>query len=74
MGLPKIQTPHIDKLAKESMTFTKGYASAPLCSPSLASIITGLYAYQHGITGNDPVIENYEGPKNYGRAKKESRF
>ena len=74
MGHEQIQTPHIDKLAKESMTFTRGYASAPLCSPSLASIITGLYAYQHGITGNDPVIENYEGPKNYGRGKRESHF
>ena len=74
MGHPQIQTPHIDKLAKASMTFTRGYASAPLCSPSLASIITGLYAYQHGITGNDPVIENYEGPKSYGRAKRETNF
>ncbi|MFK7983602.1 MAG: sulfatase [Saprospiraceae bacterium] len=74
MGHQQIQTPHIDKLAKESMTFTRGYASAPLCSPSLASIITGLYAYQHGITGNDPVVENYEGPKHYGRGKRESHF
>lgn len=62
MGHEHIETPHIDQLAKESLTFTKGYASAPLCSPSLASIITGLYAYQHGITGNDPVVA-YEGPK-----------
>jgi len=61
-----IQTPHIDQLAKESMTFTKGYATAPLCSPSLASILSGLYAHQHGITGNDPVVE-YDGNKNYGQ-------
>ena len=71
MGHQQIQTPHIDKLAKESRTFTRGYASAPLCSPSLASMITGLYAYQHGITGNDPVVE-YEGPKSYGVVAKES--
>ena len=74
MGHEHIQTPHIDQLAKESLTFTRGYVSAPLCSPSLASIITGLYAYQHGITGNDPVVENYEGPKSYGRAEKEESF
>ncbi|MFK7936473.1 MAG: sulfatase-like hydrolase/transferase [Saprospiraceae bacterium] len=74
MGHKQIQTPQIDKLAKESLTFTRGYASAPLCSPSLASIITGLYAHQHGITGNDPVVENYEGPKNYGRAVRETIF
>jgi len=65
MGHEFIETPNIDKLASESKTFTRGYASAPLCSPSLASIITGLYAFQHGITGNDPTIE-YEGKKSYG--------
>jgi len=74
MGHEQIQTPHIDQLARESVTFTKGYATAPLCSPSLASIITGLYAHQHGITGNDPAIKEYEGPKSYGRGKRESVF
>lgn len=58
MGHPYIETPHIDQLAEESLTFTRAYASAPLCSPSLASIITGLYAHQHGITGNDPMVDN----------------
>ena len=62
MGHKFIETPHLDTLAKESLTFTRGYASTPLCSPSLASIITGQYAFEHGITGNDPVVE-YEGPK-----------
>lgn len=67
MGHESIETPNIDQLAKESLTFTKGYASAPLCSPSLASIITGLYAFQHGITGNDPVVE-FEGERRPRRA------
>ena len=53
-GHPHIQTPNIDKLASEGLTFTRGYSTAPLCSPSLASIITGLYPQQHKITGNDP--------------------
>lgn len=66
MGHEHIETPNIDQLAKESLTFTRGYVTAPLCSPSLASILTGLYAQQHGITGNDPVVE-YEGSKSYGR-------
>ncbi len=56
MGHPHISTPHLDALAKNSLCFTRGYASAPLCSPSLATIMTGLYAYQHGITGNDPLF------------------
>ncbi|WP_339921920.1 sulfatase [uncultured Cyclobacterium sp.] len=61
-GHPHIETPHIDKLAAEGHTFTRGYVTAPLCSPSLASIITGLYPYQHGITGNDPEF-NFEGKR-----------
>lgn len=67
MGHEQIETPNIDRLSRESMTFTRGYASAPLCSPSLATIISGLYAFQHGITGNDPRVE-YEGEKSYGKA------
>ena len=57
MGHPHIQTPRIDQLARESLTFTRGYVTAPLCSPSLASLITGLYPHQHGITGNDPLFD-----------------
>lgn len=57
MGHEHISTPNIDKLAREGLTFTHGYATAPLCSPSLASIITGLYPHQHGILGNDPPFE-----------------
>jgi len=57
MGHEHIQTPRIDKLAAEGVTFTRGYTTAPLCSPALASIATGLYPYQHGILGNDPVFE-----------------
>ena len=55
---PHIKTPNIDKLASESLTFTRGYVSAPLCSPSLASIITGLHPHKNGITGNDPKVED----------------
>lgn len=54
MGHPTIQTPHIDKLASESLLFTRGYVTAPLCCPSLASMITGLHPHQHKITSNDP--------------------
>jgi len=56
MGHPFIETPNIDKMAQDGLTFTRGYSTAPLCSPSLASIITGLYPSQHGITGNDPTF------------------
>ena len=35
------QTPNIDRLAKQGVMFTNGYASCTVCSPSRASILTG---------------------------------
>lgn len=54
MGHEAIETPHLDRLAEQSLVFDHGYVPSSLCSPSLASIITGRYPYQHGITGNEP--------------------
>ncbi|EMI20672.1 sulfatase atsG [Rhodopirellula maiorica SM1] len=54
MGHEAIQTPHLDQLAAESLTFTRGYVPTSLCRPSLSTIITGLYPHQHGVVGNDP--------------------
>jgi uncharacterized sulfatase len=56
MGHASIATPALDKLAAQSLTFTRGYSPVPLCRPSLASISTGLYPHQHGVTGNDPAL------------------
>ena len=52
MGAKHIRTPNLDRLAEQSVLFTRGYAT-PVCSPSLATLLTGLYPHQHGITGND---------------------
>lgn len=57
MGDKNIETPRLDKFASESLTFKKGYVPTPLCSPSLATIITGLYPKDHGILGNDKVYD-----------------
>lgn len=54
MGHPAIQTPRLDRLASEGLLFTRGYVPSSLCRPSLATIITGLFAHQHKITSNDP--------------------
>ncbi len=54
MGHEAILTPHLDRLASESMLYTRGYVPTSLCRPSLATMMTGLYPHQHGITGNDP--------------------
>jgi arylsulfatase A-like enzyme len=53
MGHPVIKTPHLDRLAGRSLVFDHGYVAAPLCRPSLASMVTGLYPFQHGVVGND---------------------
>src|SRR5512140_3473048 len=44
------KTPNIDALAKRGMLFTQAYAANPLCSPTRASIQTGLYPARIGIT------------------------
>ena len=54
MGHPHLRTPHLDKLAAESLTFPRGYVPSSLCCPSLATILTGRYPHQHKITSNDP--------------------
>lgn len=56
MGHRQIATPNLDRLAARSLTFERGYSPVPLCRPSLASIVTGLYPHQHGVTGNDPQV------------------
>ena len=48
-GHPAIQTPNIDALAQEGMTFTNYYAPSALCSPSRAGVLTGRAPYRTGI-------------------------
>jgi arylsulfatase A-like enzyme len=54
MGHEQIRTPALDRLAGESLVFTRGYVPSSLCCPSLASLITGRYPHEHKIVGNDP--------------------
>jgi arylsulfatase A-like enzyme len=44
------ESPNIDRIAREGMKFTRGYATCQVCSPSRASILTGKYPVNHGIT------------------------
>lgn len=54
MGHEHIQTPNLDQLAEAGLVYERGYVTAPLCRPSLASLATGLYPHETGIRGNDP--------------------
>jgi arylsulfatase A-like enzyme len=48
-GHPQAYTPNIDKLAKEGVLFTNAHCQAPICGPSRASLMTGLYPTSSGI-------------------------
>lgn len=50
MGSKFYETPNIDRIAREGMIFTDGYANCQVCSPSRASIMTGKFPARHGIT------------------------
>ncbi|WP_413432943.1 sulfatase-like hydrolase/transferase [Crateriforma spongiae] len=64
MGHEHIQTPNLDALAKQGLLYERGYVTAPLCRPSLASIVTSRYPHQTGIRGNDPVMPGSNNRKN----------
>ena len=51
-GSKHVKTPHIDRLAAGGVRFTSGFCTTSLCSPSRASILTGLYAHAHGVRNN----------------------
>ena len=45
---PEIETPNLDRLAREGMLFRRAYCPNPTCTPTRASIITGKHPSQHG--------------------------
>lgn len=47
-GHPQARTPNIDRLARHGMLFTNAHCQAPICGPSRASVLTGLYPYRSG--------------------------
>ncbi len=57
-GNPVLETPHLDRIAREGMGFTRAYAE-PLCGPSRATIMTGQFAGRHGRTDNVPGVHPY---------------
>jgi choline-sulfatase len=51
-GDPIAATPNLDRLARESVRFTDAYCTNPVCAPSRASILTGLYSHHLESRGN----------------------
>ena len=50
-GNRNLETPHIDRLAREGVRFTHAFCVTSSCSPSRASFITGQYPHTNGVTG-----------------------
>ncbi|MGB4726296.1 MAG: sulfatase-like hydrolase/transferase, partial [Thermogutta sp.] len=50
-GSSDLQTPHIDRLAREGMRMLNFYANCPVCSPTRASLLTGYYPDVVGVPG-----------------------
>lgn len=53
-GATAVNTPAIDRLAREGVRFTSGYCSASTCTPTRYSFLTGAYAFRHKGTGIAP--------------------
>ena len=51
-GSKHVKTPNIDSLAKGGVCFVNTFCTTSLCSPSRASILTGVYAHRHGVRDN----------------------
>jgi arylsulfatase A-like enzyme len=47
-----VPTPNIDRIAQEGVRFTDATCTTPFCSPTRASIVTGMYPHAHGIVLN----------------------
>ena len=52
-GHPFLETPHMDSLAKNGIHLKNAFVTTSLCSPSRASILTGLYTHKHGVIDNN---------------------
>lgn len=57
-GCNDIPTPNIDAIAKNGVRFTDGYATHPVCSPSRAGLLSGMYQHRFG-------FEHNSGPERY---------
>jgi arylsulfatase A-like enzyme len=64
-GNPDIKTPNIDRLAHEGTLFQRCYSSNAVCSPTRATLLTGLMPSQHGVHSYLAAGEPQIGPHAY---------
>jgi N-acetylglucosamine-6-sulfatase len=58
VGHPFLETPNLDRMAREGVHFPNAMVTTALCSPSRASILTGLYAHRHRVVDNNNPVPN----------------
>ena len=56
MGHPFVETPHIDRLARDGACFRNAFVTTSLCSPARASFLTGQYMHHHKVVDNSTPI------------------
>jgi len=56
LGHPFLETPQLDSLARNGVLLRNAFVTTALCSPSRASILTGLYAHRHRVVDNNNPI------------------
>ena len=56
MGHPLAKTPHMDAMAKNGAHLKNAFVTTSLCSPSRASILTGLYTFRHRVIDNQRLV------------------
>ena len=64
VGHPHVETPTIDRLAREGTRFSSAYCSSPLCAPSRASFATGRYVHEIGNWDNATPYDGH--PRSWG--------
>lgn len=58
-GHPVCRTPHLDRLAAEGVRFSRAYCQFPVCAPSRASLMSGLYPEANGVVQNGGTLGSY---------------
>jgi N-acetylglucosamine-6-sulfatase len=56
MGHPIVETPSLDRIARRGVHLRNAFVTTALCSPSRATILTGLYAHQHKVVDNNTPV------------------
>ncbi len=60
-GSKVIQTPHLDRLAREGARFTRSFCLNSICTPSRATLLTGQYSHLNGV----PAFNRFDGSRDH---------